>query len=206
MSQVSPEHAFVRAALAAGHSRARIQAELEAAGWPAPMITAALSQYADTAFEIPVPAPRRYLSLPEIFSYVLLFIALAVLAVHTVAFLHTVVDLLTQSDLEDGPWRWSAANWSVAMLAVFGPIYVRLHLLDRRKIQSDPHLRLSLVRRWMVLVALLAASLTLLGDLAWVIYRFLEGGLNLRFLAKSAVVALVAGVIFALYRRDLGER
>jgi hypothetical protein len=51
--------AFVRRGLAQGIARADLRAALLQAGWQPAQADAALAAYADSAFPIPVPAPRQ---------------------------------------------------------------------------------------------------------------------------------------------------
>ncbi len=50
-----------------------------------------------------------------------------------------------------------------------------------------------------------ASAIALLSDLISVIYAFLSGDLTARFLVKSLIVAIVAGLIFLYFRGEMKE-
>lgn len=92
------------------------------------------------------------------------------------------------------------ANDSAA--AVIG---CRQPLIEPQTAKSDTGAARSIIRRWLAYITLLITSLVLLGDMVYLLYTFLEGGLTLRALLKAASVAIVAGLVFLYYKAEVAE-
>ena len=74
--------AFVRDGLVRGVPRTRIEEVLLQAGWDPREVKAALAEFAEIDFPVPVPRPKPYLSAQEAFLYLVLFSTLYVSAYH----------------------------------------------------------------------------------------------------------------------------
>jgi hypothetical protein len=198
---------FVHEALSAGRSRTEIQQALNQAGWTNGEISTALKAWDDTAFLPPVPRPRPFLSAREAFLHGVIFIALVMTAWHLVMLGITLIDYtwLDPGEAQPPLHKLSSIRWSMAALIVFFPLFTWLNRRAARARQSDKGLRRSVVRKWVGYVILFLAALALLGNLVFLIFTFLDGEATLKFLAKSAVVAAVSGVIFLYYRAELAE-
>lgn len=196
---------FVGAALEAGHDRAAVRAALAEAGWSAQEADAALDAWADTGFRPPVPRPRPYVSAREAFVYALMLVALATVVVNLAAVAFAAIDTAWPATLNDPRGLLDRARGSVAALIVFAPLLALLVARERRIDRRSALAHRSLVRKWFSYATLLVASLVLLGDLVFVVYRLLGGTLTAPTLAKIAVVAVLAAAILAFYRRDLAE-
>ena len=61
------------------------------------------------------------------------------------------------------------------------------------------------MRKWFAALTLLVVALVFLADGIYVIYALLNGDLTARFAAKAALVAAIAGLIFAYYRDELND-
>jgi len=197
---------FVREALARGTTRQQTADVLEAAGWPTEQVRSALSVYADVDFPIPVPRPRPYLSAREAFLYLLLFAALYYAAWHLGSLLFNLInqawpDPAEAAYLANG--RPSSMRWSTASVLIAFPVFVYVARLLSRELARNPAKRLSAVRRWLTYLTLFLAAVVLIGDMTTLVYNALGGELTLRFLAKVAVAALIAGAIFGYYLWDL---
>jgi len=192
---------FVAEALGAGRSRGEIAAALGAAGWSEREIDDGLAAFADTPFTPPVPAPVPVVSARDFFTYALIFVSLGVAAWHLVSLAHSLIDRIFEP-LET--WRAGRINWSLAALAVFGPIYLFLARQAAGRLRADPQRHRSAVRRWTEALILLLTVLALLGTLVATVYAFLEGEADLQFLLKASVAAAVAGGIFAAYQQSDG--
>ena len=101
--------------------------------------------------------------------------------------------------------RLTGLRWSMAALIVFIPVFWLLDRKDRRATASDSARQHGTVRRWLSAIAMLFAVIALLGDALYLIYSWLDGQITIRFLAKSATVAVMAGIVLAYFRetRDL---
>src|SRR5262245_9798682 len=91
---------FVRECLGRGIARATIREKLRAGGWAREEIEAALAEYAEVEFEIPVPRRRAYLSARETFFYLVLFATLYTSAISA----GQILFLLIERWLPDPLW------------------------------------------------------------------------------------------------------
>ena len=197
---------FVAEALAAGRSRTEIAEALERAGWTPSEARSALSAWAETEFRPPVPRPRAYVSAREAFVYALMFLALAVSAWNITSLGFALIDLWLPDPGDD--WAgWAAWNvrWAISVLVVAFPLFLVLDARERRSVAKDPARRRSAVRKWFGYTILFLASLALAGDLVAVVYALLSGDLTLRFVAKAALVAVTAGLVFLYFRGEMAE-
>jgi hypothetical protein len=198
---------FVRDALVAGRSREDIRTALSHAGWSPAEVDTALTAWAETPFDPPVPRPQPYVSAAEAFLYSLMFFALAMTAWNLTSLLFELIDGWLP-DPVDGLSGISASRvrWAISILVVFFPLFLLLNARATRAAARDPGTRRSSVRKWFAYVTLFLAALGLIGDLVAVIYAFLSGDLTTRFAAKAATVAVVAGAVLAYFRGELADR
>lgn len=192
---------FVRDALTAGRSRAEIGAALGAAGWSESEIRNAMDGWAETEFTPPVPRPQAVVTARDFFVYAVTFGALIFAASYLVVLLHLLIDIYVGDDTTF--YGRDRMRWAMAILIVTVPLYLWLTMWNRRRLNSDASLYRSAIRKWMIYMALLLAAATLLCDLVFVIYQFLNGELSLQFLLKAVTVALVAGGVFLYYLTDI---
>ena len=195
---------FVRDALIAGRTRNEIAHAMETAGWSESEIRAAIGEWAEVEFDPPVPRPLGYVSAREAFGYGLMFSALAMTAWHLTALSFGLIDLWLPDPVspQNASRQMEDIRWSVSSLIVFAPLFVLLNLHAQKAVRSDPGKRRSAVRKWVGYIILFLASISLLGDLIWVIYALLNGELTARVLAKAVVVAVVAGGVFGFFRQE----
>lgn len=85
---------------------------------------------------------------------------------------------------------------------VAAPLYAGLRLTERRWLAGAEGMQRSVLRRWMIYLALLVSAAALLGDLVYVIYSLLIGDLTTKFLLKALCVAVVVGAVFLLHLGD----
>jgi len=198
---------FVRDALIQGRSRADIEAALARAGWTANETASAVGAWADDGFSPPVPRPRPFVSAKEAFFYGLMFISLAMTTWHLAWLSFSLIDWWVPQDgqLGDRLFLLPGMRWSIATLVVFLPLFVLVNGRTQSQTRSDPGKRRSLVRKWFGYITLFIAAIALLGDLIAVIYALLNGDLTLRFAAKTVVVALIAGAVFAYFRSEMDD-
>lgn len=199
---------FVHESLVAGNDREAIRAALLRAGWTTGEVSAALDAWAEDDFVPPVPRPRPFVSAREAFLYGLMFIALAMTAWHLVALSFNLIDrwIPDPGSLRRTMVPVQAMRFSIASLVVFLPLFVLLNGWTHKATLDDPGKRRSVVRKWFGYITLFLASISLLGDLIAVIYALLNGDLTLRFAAKTAAVALVAGAVFAYFRGEMDDQ
>jgi len=197
---------FVAEALKSGRSRQEIADALQEAGWTQNEVSGALGAWAETGFTPPVPRPRPYVSAREAFLYALMFLALAMTAWNITTLGFELIELWLP-DATDKYTRYSAQSvrWSVSVLVVFFPLFLVMNTRAQRAARADPGQRRSAVRKWFGYITLFLAAIALLGDLIAVIYALLSGDLTARFIAKAALVALTAGLIFLYFRGEMEE-
>lgn len=190
---------FVRDALARGVDRDDIARGLRAAGWPGREIEEALGSFVDAGLPLPVPRCRASGSPREAFLHLLMFFALGtwVIALGSLFF-----DFINIRFPVPGEGAWSAAGslrFGVASLVVAFPVFALTLRRVRADLAANPARAVDPVRRWLSYLALLAASLILIGDGVALVGQFLGGDLSLRFVLKVAVVgALAGGVVWWL--------
>ena len=198
---------FVKAALERGESRAAIKAALDKAGWPKDQIESALSAFAEIDFPLPVPRPKSYGSAREAFLYIVYFSLLGMVAGNVGGLAFAWIDRQFADDLAQNgyysSWATTGMRWSVASLLVGYPIFLFLGWRLAAKKRKDPERRRSRVHAWLTYVTLIFAAGALIGDLVAVVFQFLNGELQARFLSKAAVVGAISGAILWNYSRDV---
>ena len=205
MPATSPElDLFVRDALARGQTRQALRAALAAAGWGEDQVRDALDAYAEVDFPVPVPRPRASVSAREAFQYLLLFATLYLSAWHLGSLLFDLIShWLPDPALPAGHGFRDSMRLSVAALVIAFPVFVLSARRIARDVARSPIHRLSPVRRWLTYLTLFLAAAVLIGDMTTLVYSVLGGEATPRFLAKVAVVAMIAGGIFHYYMQDL---
>ena len=195
---------FVRDAMLAGQSRDAIRNALLAAGWTAEQLAGALDDYADVDFPVPVPKPRASLSSRDAFLYLVLFSLLYFLCYHLGSLLFDLINRwLPDPAAQAGDFARDSMRFSVAALAIAFPVFLFSARRIAREVARAPIKRLSPVRRWLTYLTLFIAAGVLIGDMTTLLYNVLGGEATPRFLAKVAVVAVIAGGIFHYYMQDL---
>ena len=147
---------FVRECLARGIARATIREKLSAAGWAAEEIEAALAEYAEVEFEIPVPRRRAYLDARETFFYLVLFATLYTSAINA----GSILFLLIERWLPDPLWgpeavleRASMARGPTAGLVIAFPIFLLVSRTIGGMLVREPVKRGSRIRKWLITAA-----------------------------------------------------
>ncbi len=199
---------FISRARSAGRGDAEIRSMLVSSGWDESSVSAAIMSGGDL---MPPPPPAPKSSGREIFFYLLQFFTLGTVAVSLggVVFAlinHYVTDEVTNMYYGYGPDVQSM----LAPLIVGAPVFaavtwklVRDAAAARTSVRSG-------IRRVMTYLALFLASATVIGDVIALVYRFLAGEVNARFLLKVFTILIIGGwVIFYYYltvkRDERGE-
>jgi hypothetical protein len=197
---------FVLESLRSGKSRADITKVLEAAEWTSDQIRSALRAYAEVEFPIPVPRPRPPLSSRDFFVYALLFTTLYLTAYYLGKLFFEIINLKYPDPAEKAvAFRdpHESLRWAIAWLCVAAPTFLGMSFRLDRTTREQPGRRLSPVRRLLTYLTLFIASVSFIGDLATLIFCFLNGELTTRVLLKIVVVAVIAGNTFWYYFADL---
>lgn len=190
---------FVRDALVRGVGRDEVSRGLRQAGWPAKEIEEGLDSFVDAGLPLPVPRCQASGSPREAFLHLLMFFALGVWVIALGSLLFDFINILFPVPGEAASAVTDSLRFGVASLVVAFPLFALVARRVRADLVANPARRLDPVRRWLSYLALLIASLILLGDGVALVVQFLGGELTLRFVGKAAVVAALAGgVVWSL--------
>ena len=195
---------FVERALGQGKSRQEIQVAMEGAGWSPSEITEALSAWAETDFDPPVPRPRPYVSAKESFLYALTFVSLAMTAWHLNWLGFEIIDLLLPEEHEDF-FYYDEIRWSISTLIVFLPVFLFMNFRVLNDANKDPARRRSTVRKWFGYITLFIAAVVIIGDLIFTIFMLLSGDLTLRIVLKTVLLGLSSAMIFFYFRGEMHD-
>lgn len=196
---------FVRNALSKGIERKEVSRILTEAGWPRDNVRSAIAAYAEVDFPLPVPRPQAYVSPRDAFMHLVMFVALGMSACHLGSLLFGIINYLLPDAAT--PYDWAVRGeqtrirWSIATLVVAFPIYLFVAARIGAETKADPHKGSSPVRKWLTYGTLFVATLTVIGDLVFLVNGFLSGDLTLRVGLKVLVVGIIAGAVFAYYIR-----
>lgn len=191
---------FVDASLRAGASRSEVAIALAEAGWSTNQIAEGLTSFAEVDFVVPVPKPKAQLSARDAFVYLVIFGTLYLSAFYLGDLLFQFVNLAFPDELEDRvEYVYGQIRWATSTIIVAFPIFVYVSYRTLNEIALDATRRTSSVRRWLTYLTLFVAAFIIVGDLISLVFNLLSGGLSARFLLKTIIVGLVAGVIFGYY-------
>lgn len=124
--------------------------------------------------------------------------ALATLFVSIPAFITLLFSIINLQfpDAADSYWQIesaeSAIRYTIAILVIFFPAYLVLTRKVNKSRRNEGELYHTLTR-WLIYLALLVAGMVMLGDLAVVVYTFLNGEMTIRFALKSLAILVVVG-------------
>ena len=184
---------FVREALARGVGREEIARGLGQAGWPEKEIQEGLDSFVDAGLPLPVPRCQASGSPREAFLHLLMFFALGVWVTALGSLFFDFINILLPSPGETASGATDSLRFGVASLVVAFPLFVLVARRVHADLAANPARTLDPVRRWLSYLALLVASLILVGDGVALMVQFLGGDLTARFVLKAAVVAALAG-------------
>ena len=200
--------AFVREALLKGLDRKDIDGAMKNAGWEEAERQEALTAFAEEAFPVPVPRRRPYLSAREAFMYLFLFMTLYLSAFHLGSLLFAIINRAFPDALNAsyyGASLMTEIRLSVSTLLVAFPVFVWISSILRRALVRHPENRDSKIRKWLTYLTLFGSSGVIISDVISLVYHLLGGELTTRFVLKTAVVLLIAGLIFGYYLWDLRQ-
>ncbi|CUH88181.1 hypothetical protein PH5382_02113 [Phaeobacter sp. CECT 5382] len=202
--QLPPELSdFVRGALNKGMTRAQISSCLASSDWTPLEIETALEAWDYSATAGAVPRPQRATSAWEALFYALLFAALGMVVANSLTLQHGLITLWVPEHGDSySSYGLGQLRWSMAALIIFAPVFHWLHHKDARATGTNPAQKHGTIRRWLSALAVFAAAMTLLCTAIYVIYRFLDGDMTARFIAKSGSVTLMACVVLLYFRQD----
>ncbi|HEY3440978.1 MAG TPA: DUF5671 domain-containing protein [Paludibaculum sp.] len=200
---------FLRAAKAKGASDEFLVAMLKEQGWQVGDVYQALGRYYVEITGLPIPEVRgRLESAREAFFHLLAFSTLATWVFATGNLWFELINGWVPDATDPRyyyRWTWSQVAWQMAALMVAFPAFLWATRAILRDQSANPASSSSPLRRWLTNIALLLTALIFIGDLVTFVATFLQGGLTLRFAAKSLIVVLLASSVFLYYNRGLAR-
>ncbi|TAJ14921.1 hypothetical protein EPO56_01480 [Patescibacteria group bacterium] len=130
-------------------------------------------------------------------------VALYVSAVSLILLVHQYITYFFPSPLDYGDAYSGTFRFAIASLIVFFPLYIVLTRMVHQDIRRVPEKKELWVRKWLVVITLFVAGLTIAGDLVALVNTFLNGELTIRFALKALVIFVVLGSAFWYYLEEL---
>lgn len=150
----------------------------------------------DTQSIKPKVTPRDF------FLWLGAMVALYLSIIWTIFLLHSHITIYfpdpTQYDDPTGLMRIS-----IAFLVVSVPLFIYLLRLVHQDIRQNPIKSELWVRRWLVVLTLFVAGVTIAADLVTLIYVFLQGELTTRFILKALTFVALPGAAFWYFLEEL---
>jgi uncharacterized protein DUF5671 len=193
---------FLDAARLKGATDEIIVGLLRGRGWPEEDVYRALADHYEVRSGIQVPIYKRSGSAKDAFLYLLNFSTLATWTIGLGSVMFTLIDRWIKDPLN--PINYYATGYyqmadSLASVIVAFPVYLLVMGYIIREVEIHPEKLESAVRKWLTYIALLIAAGVVFGDLITFLTYFLRGELTARFVAKVAVVLVIAGGVFWYY-------
>ncbi|MFZ0211296.1 MAG: DUF5671 domain-containing protein [Candidatus Acidiferrales bacterium] len=202
MSSTKELREFIAAAKTAGASDETVIGVLRGRGWPKDDAYRALGDHYESRGGLQVPVYKRSGSARDAFLYLFSFCALGTWTVGLGSLMFTLIDHWIRDPISQtygyGTLQDQIAS-SLASVIVAFPIYILVMAYILRRVEAHPDKLDSPVRKWLTYLALLIAAGVVLGDLIAFLTHFLQGELTARFMAKDAVVFVIAGGVFWYY-------
>ena len=184
-----------------------IRQNLLSAGWKENDVDQALSTVSSSPAlpTVPPPLSPEKISMVEIFVNFLSFILLGIVATSLGVLYFQIInryfpDILAEISYgRNIRFRVSAVHYSIASLIVGFPLYVWALWFWFKGFKKAHEKAESRLTKWITYIVLLAASVTIIGDLIAAIFSFLQGELSTRFLLKALTILVITGLIFIFY-------
>ena len=140
----------------------------------------------------------------DVLIYLLIIISLCTSLYHVINILFSVIDFKFGDNLNNiYEWYNDGIRFSIASLIVMFPIYFGLSFYTARVLSKDKSRIESWPRKFTIYASIFITSLTLIGSLISVLYKFLGGELTTAFLLKVLVVMVLALTIGGYYLYNL---
>jgi hypothetical protein len=200
---------YVEGRVKAGLSKTEVKEELLAVGWSEEEADAA---YRDGLVALGIPLPResdrpklaRKSSTVDVVVNFFSFIVLGIVATALGTLYFQIINMRFPDPLAeiavDGAWSSTRAiHHAIASLIIAFPLYYAAMRIWFRKFREDEGRAESRLSRWLTYIVLLAAAVTIVGDLIAVLFKLLQGEISARFLLKALTILVIAGIIFGFY-------
>ena|SRR5271168_4361881 len=197
---------FLEAAKRQGMNDENVVGLLRGRGWPEEDVYRALADHYEGQSGLQVPPYKRSGSAKDAFLYLLSFATLATWTLGAGSVMFTLIERWFKDPLsavnEYSGGYYQMAD-SLASVIVAFPVYVLVMRYILREVKGHPEKLESPVRKWLTYIALLIAAGVVVGDLITFLTFFLRGELTARFVAKVAVVLVIAAGVFWYYMGSL---
>lgn len=201
--------AFIAERIKAGLGKAQVKEELLSIGWTEEEIEAAY-RAGVIALGAPVPSEgnrpttAKPSSTVDIVINFFSFILLGITATALGTLLFQVInqyfpDALDATALYSSEFRTSTIHYAIAALLIGFPLYFLAMRLWFRKFREDEGRSESKLSKWLTYLVLLAAAVTIVGDLIAIVFTLLQGEVTVRFFLKALTILIIAGGIFGFY-------
>jgi len=201
---------FIQKQITSGVSKEAIKEQLIAVGWSEEDVDGA---YAEALVAVGVPVPEagvrerhtRRASTLEIvlnfFSFILLGIVTTALGGLYFEIINTYFPdpLIDRHGVNGAGFSADTVHYAIAALIIGFPLYYVSVRLWFKKFRQDEGRVESRLTKWVTYLVLLAASVTIVGDLIALLFTFLQGELSARFFLKAITILVVSGMIFGFY-------
>lgn len=187
---------FINNARARGKSEEQIKNMLLSSGWEESVVMAALQPLDELTPPMP-PAPKS--TGREIFFYLLQFFTLGTAAISLGGVIFSLINHYFSDEILPTYYNTPPVTSALASLMVALPVFVGVSwklIKDTREGRASVR---SGIRRVLTYLALFLASATVIGDIIALVYRFLAGEVDSRFLLKVATILLIGGWIIWYY-------
>lgn len=202
MNASKPLYEFLDAARSQGATDEILVGLLRGRGWPEEDVYRALADHYEARGGVQVPVYRRSSSAKDAFLYLLSFATLGTWTIGLGSVMFTLIDQWIKDPLSSHYYYsgsyYQTAN-SLASIIVAFPVYLFVMRYIIREVEVHPEKAESAVRKWLTYIALLIAAGVVVGDLIIFLTFLLRGELTGRFVAKDAVVLVIAGGVFWYY-------
>lgn len=201
---------FVIEKIQKGFSKQMIKEQLVAVGWSE---DEADSAYAEALVTSGVPVPEKgvrgaYTKTTSTAEIVINFFSFILLGIVTTALgtlYFAVINDFFPDALNAGYSSYyysrisDTIHYAIAALIIGYPMYFLAVRLWFKKFRLDETKVESKLTKWLTYLVLLASSVTIVGDLIYTLYTFLQGEISVRFFLKALTVIVIAGMIFGFY-------
>jgi hypothetical protein len=195
---------FIAHARSKGMDFATIRSLLLSAGWKEKDVVRAMS---DETLDLAVPVPPDVGGARDAFMHLFAFVAFYTTVVSLVLLLFSLIDFAfpdpARSRYANEWYMASLLRWLIAQVFIAFPIFVLLWRKLLGEIRERPEKGSSPIRRWLSYLTMFFAASSLMCTGMTLLYYFLDGELQLRFVAKVAVLTLIATLSLVYFLRLL---
>lgn len=198
MSNTSTEqlNEFIAKARGAGKTNEDIIQSLLKAGWDPDQVKAAVPSINDEL--VPPPPPAARTPGREVFFALLTFFTLGISAVSLGGVIFKLIDKAFPDLTVMNYYGGQSVASPLSALIVASPIFIFLSWKFIRDVGQGLVAARSGIRKILTYIALFIASATVIGDVIALVYRFLAGEVNTRFILK-VITILVIGIWIVCY-------